>query len=137
MGTPARNAPCPCGSGKKYKKCCLSKSESDLPAKAALASVVLETDLDGLSNQAVDLIEQGKWETAQEICARLRAEFPDEIDADDRLAQLYEAQGKWAPAIAHTQAALDKARQHPEKFDLELVAELEDRLAALTEMQGA
>jgi len=20
--TPARNAPCPCGSGKKYKKCC-------------------------------------------------------------------------------------------------------------------
>ncbi len=23
-----RNAPCPCGSGKKYKKCCLSKNES-------------------------------------------------------------------------------------------------------------
>jgi len=21
-GRPARNAPCPCGSGKKYKKCC-------------------------------------------------------------------------------------------------------------------
>ena len=21
-GTPSRNAPCPCGSGKKYKKCC-------------------------------------------------------------------------------------------------------------------
>lgn len=23
----SRNAPCPCGSGKKYKKCCLSKGE--------------------------------------------------------------------------------------------------------------
>ncbi len=22
---PARNAPCPCGSGKKYKRCCLTK----------------------------------------------------------------------------------------------------------------
>jgi hypothetical protein len=27
--TPARNAPCPCGSGKKYKKCCgKAKNES-------------------------------------------------------------------------------------------------------------
>jgi spermidine synthase len=25
-----RNAPCPCGSGKKYKKCCLMKSESQI-----------------------------------------------------------------------------------------------------------
>lgn len=24
-----RNAPCPCGSGKKYKKCCLKSRESD------------------------------------------------------------------------------------------------------------
>jgi hypothetical protein len=24
--TVGRNAPCPCGSGKKYKRCCISKS---------------------------------------------------------------------------------------------------------------
>ena len=24
-----RNQPCPCGSGKKYKKCCLNKSRED------------------------------------------------------------------------------------------------------------
>jgi SEC-C motif-containing protein len=24
-----RNAPCPCGSGKKFKKCCLNKSPDD------------------------------------------------------------------------------------------------------------
>ena len=29
-----RNAPCPCGSGKKFKKCCLSKEESQLAARA-------------------------------------------------------------------------------------------------------
>ncbi len=27
-----RNDPCPCGSGKKYKKCCLEKSQAPLPA---------------------------------------------------------------------------------------------------------
>ncbi len=29
MGKIGRNAPCPCGSGKKYKKCCLAKEEQE------------------------------------------------------------------------------------------------------------
>ncbi len=29
MGTIGRNAPCPCGSGKKYKKCCLAANEQE------------------------------------------------------------------------------------------------------------
>jgi hypothetical protein len=29
----ARNEPCPCGSGKKYKHCCLSRSVSERPAR--------------------------------------------------------------------------------------------------------
>ncbi|MFN3486913.1 MAG: SEC-C metal-binding domain-containing protein, partial [Planctomycetota bacterium] len=32
-----RNQPCPCGSGKKYKKCCLPKDEE---------AAVLEADLE-------------------------------------------------------------------------------------------
>lgn len=28
--TPGRNAPCPCGSGRKYKQCCLEKDEAAL-----------------------------------------------------------------------------------------------------------
>lgn len=27
-GRVGRNEPCPCGSGKKFKKCCIAKSES-------------------------------------------------------------------------------------------------------------
>ncbi|PIS34833.1 MAG: hypothetical protein COT37_00570 [Parcubacteria group bacterium CG08_land_8_20_14_0_20_43_9] len=27
-----RNGPCPCGSGKKYKKCCIAKETSSAPA---------------------------------------------------------------------------------------------------------
>jgi hypothetical protein len=28
MAKPGRNDPCPCGSGNKYKKCCLAKEEA-------------------------------------------------------------------------------------------------------------
>jgi hypothetical protein len=41
-----RNDPCPCGSGKKYKACCLAKDEAALRAaraKAAEAAAASET----------------------------------------------------------------------------------------------
>ena len=31
MNKPGRNDPCPCGSGKKYKKCCLNKPMTNIP----------------------------------------------------------------------------------------------------------
>jgi uncharacterized protein YecA (UPF0149 family) len=31
--TPGRNDPCPCGSGKKYKKCCGAKKEKEKKKK--------------------------------------------------------------------------------------------------------
>jgi len=31
-----RNSPCPCGSGKKYKKCCLLREELDAQAQATM-----------------------------------------------------------------------------------------------------
>ena len=33
-----RNAPCPCGSGKKYKKCCLAKDEQERQRAVAVAA---------------------------------------------------------------------------------------------------
>ena len=137
MTTP-RNAPCPCGSGKKYKKCCLgSKEENDFMEPAASMVKPGLDDLDELSNRANDLIRGRKWEEAQEVCQSLRALFPDEIDADDRLAQLHQAQGKYSQALTFAQAALAKALQHPEKFDPELVTDLEDQVAFIQSKAGA
>ncbi len=34
---PGRNEPCPCGSGKKYKHCCLAKDEAQAREKRAEA----------------------------------------------------------------------------------------------------
>jgi tetratricopeptide (TPR) repeat protein len=44
MNSPSRNAPCPCGSGKKYKRCCAGKKrpQSDVPyAQTGLTREVL------------------------------------------------------------------------------------------------
>src|SRR5512136_2603068 len=37
-----RNAPCPCGSGKKYKQCCLGKDQSPRRARVILAHHLAE-----------------------------------------------------------------------------------------------
>jgi hypothetical protein len=41
-----RNDPCPCGSGKKFKKCCLGKVEAQERERAASARFRAEADLD-------------------------------------------------------------------------------------------
>jgi len=67
MAQTGRNDPCPCGSSKKYKRCCLQKDEaaalakSDAAREAARARAVLDAlddddDLDSVSNAAVDLV---------------------------------------------------------------------------------
>jgi hypothetical protein len=40
MSGPGRNAPCPCGSGLKYKKCCLPKDEAARAAPAPNARTI-------------------------------------------------------------------------------------------------
>lgn len=37
-----RNEPCPCGSGKKYKKCCMQKQEIEENAERSLREMILE-----------------------------------------------------------------------------------------------
>jgi hypothetical protein len=41
-----RNDPCPCGSGRKFKKCCLGKVEAEERARAAAARFHSDADLD-------------------------------------------------------------------------------------------
>lgn len=86
---------------------------------------------DELSNQANDAIRAGQWEKAERLCQRLRERFPEELDADDRLARLYQAQENYAKALPYAQAALDKARHNPKKFAPDLVADLEEQVRFL------
>lgn len=46
---PGRNDPCPCGSGKKYKKCCGLKEQADQKSKAMRRGSLFPTALSGAS----------------------------------------------------------------------------------------
>lgn len=75
MSTPERNARCPCGSGKKYKQCCLHKqaraAQTPLPLRMrqvmampkSAPSIVSASDLFGTDKQSV---EESAQESAHE-----------------------------------------------------------------------
>ena len=95
MKKPGRNAPCPCGSGKKYKKCCLHTS---IPKTGG---TLVYTDLDDLSNQVPRLIKQEKYTEAEEVCRKLLEQYPDQIDGLHRSAELFEAMGEHQKAAQY------------------------------------
>ena len=103
-----RNELCPCGSGKKYKKCCFNK-----PADSG---TFIYTDLDLLSNKINSLLKEEKLDEAEQVCRQLKKEFPEQIDGIERYAQLYEAQGENSKAADYYRKAANFAQQ-AEGFD--------------------
>jgi tetratricopeptide (TPR) repeat protein len=126
MAKPGRNDPCPCGSGNKYKKCCLARDEAaereglaeararreDRAAerrlqarelKAAMAAKLaahLDDDdtLMDESNAVLDLIRAGRLDEAEASARALLARYPDVHDGWDRLGMVHEARGDNAQA---------------------------------------
>jgi protein O-GlcNAc transferase len=76
MSAPGRNDPCPCGSGKKYKQCCLKRDEvraSEQRAGSAQVAQMLQAAL--AHHRAGRLIE------AEDICRQILQSEPDHPDA--------------------------------------------------------
>jgi len=122
MAKIGRNAPCPCGSGKKYKKCCYRQRETTtLPAVDSGWQVEL-SDLDELSNRVVDLIAKNRLDEAERACERLAREYPDQVDALERYAMLYEARGDHQKAAEHYRKAASFARRQG-GFDAEILTD--------------
>jgi alanine-alpha-ketoisovalerate/valine-pyruvate aminotransferase len=80
MSKIGRNAPCPCGSGKKYKKCCLLNQDARPTSVPPIKYRAVYTDLDQLSNSVVDLINQNELDKAEAVSRRLLSEYPDQVD---------------------------------------------------------
>jgi hypothetical protein len=121
MAKTGRNDPCNCGSGKKYKRCCLEKDEAAASAaraearaqgdlalgghqhkcpccggKAYSAGFVHAEDaelLDEMSNKVGDLIRDGKLDEAERAAQALLERFPEVHDGYDRLGMVCEAKG--------------------------------------------
>ena len=100
MPKTGRNDPCHCGSGQKYKRCCLQKDQAAehtaliAPATAKAqgskeldafleqeeALLLREEELTEASNAAVDLIQAGKFYEAERAARELLVRFPDAHD---------------------------------------------------------
>jgi tetratricopeptide (TPR) repeat protein len=115
-----RNAPCPCGSGQKYKKCCWSRHRAATPAAAhdsspALPVVVWNEDdnLDELSNSVVDLLAEGKIDAAESAAKELLERYPEVVDGLERMAMVAEARAQHTRAAQYYRQAADFTRTHP------------------------
>jgi tetratricopeptide (TPR) repeat protein len=106
---PGRNDPCPCGSGKKFKKCCMANQAQAADHPPPPGGYYADIDL--VSNQVPRLIREGRLEEAEAVCRRLLEEFPDQLDGRERLAELEEARGNWQRAAERYRAV---ARLHLE-----------------------
>jgi tetratricopeptide (TPR) repeat protein len=155
MATTGRNRPCPCGSGKKYKLCCLPADEQReagqrpappplrfvIPARRPAAPqpvYVLEDDgLDELSNSVLDLVGTGRFDEALAACNRLLEEFPDVVDGFERSGMVHAKMGNHTLAADFYRKALDFVT-HPSRCDdyddadfYREQVETEERLAGL------
>lgn len=72
----ARNDPCPCGSGKKYKQCCLQTDEAQ-----AANRVRASDEVAGLMQAAIGHQEAGRLIEADAVCKEVLRLAPDHPDA--------------------------------------------------------
>lgn len=109
MAKNKRNAPCLCGSGKKFKKCCMNTDkapgqETGIPLTYSFA------ELDDLSNEALDLIDAGKLEDAEVLAQKLLTGYPEVSDGLEKMAMIREAQGRNKEATDYYRKAVKVMR---------------------------
>ena len=130
MAKIGRNDPCACGSGKKYKKCCMASDEAAARAVQPAAVPVRRPsgahyfqehdepdELTEASNAVVDMVQAGNLDAAEQAAHDLLARFPDVHDGYDRLGMVYEARGDQRQAADYYRKVIDVIRNHPENYD--------------------
>ena len=114
-----RNEPCPCGSGKKYKQCCLNKDRQndakDFEAVDLGSDMkAMEKDLLGLTNpklsEAQDLVYDG-WELLRLSPSEAKRKFEIALKLDPEMADAYNGLAEIALSKGHFQAAEEYYRQ--------------------------
>ena len=83
MGIIGRNSPCPCGSGKRYKRCCLGENS---PAQVSGAHQFISSAL--ALTVARKYVRAGKLREAQDLYRGILSAQPDDPEALDGLGTL-------------------------------------------------
>jgi hypothetical protein len=142
MAKIGRNESCPCGSGKKYKRCCLAaQAPSSGPPHTEVHPVDLAEGDDDLcdccldalndrADRALDLILDGHLDEAETMARHLMSDFPREVDGVDLLSMVCEARGERERAAELLRRAIDIVRVNPH-HDLETRVLMRQRLTQL------
>jgi hypothetical protein len=137
MAQIGRNASCPCGSGKKYKKCCLAGAgsaqadelEHHYRQRIAKAAALIEALIEIVERLAFkndllekvwdcvgELVRQRRVDEAVMLCEQVLAFCDEETDAFERSMMRYRALGKYVLAENFYQSAAEIA-ELPEQID--------------------
>ncbi len=98
---PGRNEPCPCGSGKKYKRCCAQQ-----PATPRRAADIESAALDAHNNKGNALVERGDYPEAVACYRRVLARRPRDAEVHSNLGNGLRLLGRHDDAIASCRQAL-------------------------------
>jgi tetratricopeptide (TPR) repeat protein len=99
-----RNDPCPCGSGKKFKRCCGAKQEPVV--LGARPSPALRQRLQALSQAALVRWDSGRWADAIPIMMKIVRLDPNSPQAHHDLGVMYACCGRLAEATESLQTAV-------------------------------
>lgn len=158
MPKTGRNDPCPCGSGKKYKLCCLEMDRAAEFAPAIAQRVALQAQkanktaqrkdyqaelletqttlreaqaLDAASNAVVDLVHAGRLDEAEQAARELLVRYPEVHDGYDRLGMVHEARGQFREAADCYRKLIEFTRANPEDYDAGFVNSFLELIAKL------
>ena len=107
MTTPARNAPCPCGSGKKYKLCCLAAAHAGV-AQSAMPEHAVPASPDSrvAYRTALAAFGAGDPATVEAACALIPADDPLFPQALNLRGMAAHARGDFAQATTWFEQAI-------------------------------
>jgi tetratricopeptide (TPR) repeat protein len=150
MAKIGRNDLCPCGSGKKYKRCCLAQdvAAARSAAVATTPTTAATTEqrypnlcqdcgdrLDDAASAVFALIDARQFDQAERAAHDVLAQFPDMHDGYECLGRLHQAKGDYRQACDYYRKVIAFAEKNPDLYDPGFVGyfrDLIDRLEPLT-----
>ncbi|MFA6223492.1 MAG: tetratricopeptide repeat protein [Desulfomonilaceae bacterium] len=102
MATARRNAPCPCGSGKKFKNCCLPS----LPKQSNKENEIPENSLQQEAVQAFKAMSEKKWDDAIDNFKECLEEDPHNSGILQAVAACYDGLEDYLRAAEYYEKAL-------------------------------
>jgi tetratricopeptide (TPR) repeat protein len=138
-----RNNECPCGSGQKYKLCCLPAHEAAAAERAAAERATTaaatphalwggvqedwdDEGLDDASNLPMYLLRAGKLDEAETAARDLLARYPQVHDGLERLAAVYDARGDRQKAVEYYRKALAFMQERADEYSPEAIHALRE-----------